>query len=51
MRCYFEIHGLVLQKVCGVNRLTKKTLIKEYIDMNTELRKIMKMTLEKCISK
>ena len=51
MRCNFEIHGVVLQKVCGVNRLNQKALIKTYIDMNTELRKIIKMTLEKYISK
>ena len=44
-------HGLILKKVNRVIQLHKKAWLKEYIDMNTELRKQAKNDFEKDIFK
>ena len=40
-------HGLILKKVHSVIQFNQEARLKEYIDMNTELRKQVKMSLKK----
>ena len=40
-------HGLILKKVHRVIQFNQEVWVKEYIDMNTELRKQAKMILKK----
>ena len=40
-------HGLILKKVQGVIQFNQEAWLKEYIDMNTELKKQAKNDLEK----
>ena len=42
-------HGLMLKKVCKVIQFNQEPWLKEYIDMNTELRKEAIMILKKTL--
>ena len=42
-------HGLMLKKVCKVIQFNQEAWLKEYIDMNTELRKEAIMILKKTL--
>ena len=43
-------HGLVIEKVHRAIKFNLKTWLKSYIDMNTNLKKKLKMTLRKTFS-
>ena len=43
-------HGLILKKVHRVIQFNQEAWLKEYIDMNTELRKLAKTILKKTLS-
>ena len=43
-------HGLILKKVHRVIQFNQEAWLKEYIDMNIELRKQAKMILKKTLS-
>ena len=45
-----QIHKLALQKLYRVIKFNLEALLKTYIDINIEVRKMQKMTLKKILS-